>query len=569
MTSKTLHRNTKRTLTHVGVLVGLLVYLPPLTATELVGKVVDSKTQEVIAARIYIQDHQGEWIFVESADSRGTALPYREQWVPMPRSVEKHTTVSAHPFEVDLKPGSYTITIERGKEYLPAEFEIEVSGARQEETFSLHRFADYASLGWYSGETHVHRRISELPNVMLAEDLNVAFPVTFWTTESDRVPNLLPSTLRRQGPSPFGDRVDLGVAPIRIDPCHVILPRNTEYEIFSVGDKRHVLGAVFILNHQTRFDQTMPPVADIARQAHKEGALLDLDKHSWPWSLMLVPVADIDLFELSNNSVWRTQFGFRNSSVAPPEYMKIETNDGGMTEWGWIRYGLETYYALLNCGFRLKPTAGTASGVHPVPLGYSRVYVHIDGDFSVDKWLEGLKRGSSFVTNGPLLEAKINGEYPGSTFVSNKKVTLELKGSAAYWQPIERFEWIVNGEVSDTFHPAVSSQDPKPPYLYEFKSQSIEISTSSWVALRAIRQSESGRVQFAHTAPWFIDIRGTQLLPKRVQIDFLIQRMKDELARNQEVLEDDSLDEFRQALEVYETLRDQLDAAQDPSSESD
>jgi len=89
------------------------------------------------------------------------------------------------------------------------------------------------------------------------------------------------------------------------------------------------------------------------------------------------------------------------------------------------------------------------------------------------------------------------------------------------------------------------------------------------VALRAIRQSESGRVQFAHTAPWFVDIRGTQLLPKRVQIDFLIQRMKDELARNQEVLEDDSLDEFRQALEVYETLRDQLDAAQHPSLEND
>jgi len=54
-----------------------------------------------------------------------------------------------------------------------------------------------------------------------------------------------------------------------------------------------------------------------------------------------------------------------------------------------------------------------------------------------------------------------------------------------------------------------------------------------------------------------------------VQIDFLIQRMKDELARNQEVLEDDSLDEFRQALEVYETLRDQLDAAQHPSLEND
>lgn len=561
MKYKRLKRYGKRTALNVGVIIGFLFNLESLDATEFVGKIVDSKTQEAIAARIYLQDHQGEWIFVESADARGSALPYREQWVPMPDSIEKHTTVSAHPFKVDLEPGTYTLTIERGKEYLPAEFEIQVSGVRQEEVFPIHRFADYGSKGWYSGETHVHRRISELENVMLAEDLNVAFPVTFWTTESDKVPDLLPSTLRRQGPSPFGVRLDRGAGPIRIDPTHVILPRNTEYEIFSVGDKRHVLGAVFILNHQTRFDQTMPPVAEIADRAHKEGALLDLDKHSWPWSLMLVPVANIDLFELSNNSVWRTQFGFRTTSIAPPEYMKIETNENGMTEWGWIRYGLETYYALLNCGFRLKPTAGTASGVHPVPLGYSRVYVHIDGDFSVDKWLEGLKQGRSFVTNGPLVDAQINGEYPGSTFVSNGEVSLELNGSAAYWKPIERFEWIINGEVADTFHPAISTLNQEPPYLYQIRSQKIKVSSSGWVALRAIHQSESGRIQFAHTAPWFVDIQGTKLMPKREQIDFFIQRMKDELARNQDILDEESLDEFREALDVYQTMRNQIDIA--------
>jgi hypothetical protein len=564
--------NTHRQSTQKRAAKLLVVFLASTTslhATEFVGKIVDSSSQEPISARIYLQDDQDKWIYVESADPRGTALPYREQWVPMPGSIEKHTTVSAHPFKVELKPGSYTLTIERGKEYLPARFQLDVTGARQERTFPLQRFADYGAQGWYSGETHVHRRISELPNVMLAEDLNVAFPVTFWTTESDRAPDLSPSLLRRQGPSPFGDRVDHGPHPIRIDPTHVILPRNTEYEIFSVGKKPHVLGAVFILNHQTRFDQTMPPVAEIAKQAHQEGALLDLDKHSWPWALMLVPVANIDLFELSNNSVWRTQFGFRTASVSPPEYMKIEMHEGGMTEWGWIRYGLETYYALLNCGFPLKPTAGTASGVHPVPLGYSRVYVHIEGAFSVDKWLEGLKRGRSFVTNGPLLDAKLNGQYPGSTFVSDDEMTLELDGSAAYGQAIDRFEWIVNGEVVSTFQPPRTNQSKRPPFLYEMQNQTIKIQSSGWVALRAIHQSETGRVQFAHTAPWFVEIKGSKLLPTREQIEFLVHRMKQELVRNQDVLDEESLDEFRTALTVYETLRTQLESAQIPSAQHD
>ena len=162
----------------------------------------------------------------------------------------------------------------------------------------------------------MHRRLSELPNVMLAEDLNVAFPVTFWTIEAYQRPGLEPSSLRRQGPSPFGPRADRGADVIPIDESHVLFPRNTEYEIFSVDGQRHVQGAVFILNHKSVFDQGMPPVREIAQQAHREGALLDLDKHSWPWSMMLVPVAEVDLFELSNNSVWRTSFGFRNSSRA-------------------------------------------------------------------------------------------------------------------------------------------------------------------------------------------------------------------------------------------------------------
>ena len=103
------------------------------------------------------------------------------------------------------------------------------------------------------------------------------------------------------------------VASIRFasTPTHVILPRNTEYEVFRVGDRGHTLGALFLLNHRSMFTKLALPVAPIAEQAHAEGALIDLDKHSWPWSMMLVPVAKVDLFELSNNSVWRTQFGRR------------------------------------------------------------------------------------------------------------------------------------------------------------------------------------------------------------------------------------------------------------------
>ena len=45
-----------------------------------------------------------------------------------------------------------------------------------------------AKRGWFSGDTHVHRTPAELPNVMLAEDLNVAFPLSHWGYDAHTPP---------------------------------------------------------------------------------------------------------------------------------------------------------------------------------------------------------------------------------------------------------------------------------------------------------------------------------------------------------------------------------------------
>ncbi len=543
---------------HSGVAAAFLAlasFIPaPIMAAQFNGEVVDQDTAESLAARVYLQSESGEWLFVDSMAPDGSALPYREQWVPQPGSVEKHTTVSAHPFKIDLAPGRYEITIERGKEYLPLRRSIEIGADRTSQIFHLKRWINLADRGWYSGETHVHRRIRELPNVMQAEDLNVAFPVTFWTTSAYAAPDLKPSTLRRQGPSPFGNRKDRGTKPIFIDDTHVMFPRNTEYEIFSVDGKRHTQGAVFILNHKSAFQEGMPPVAGIAEQAHREGALLDLDKHSWPWAMMLVPVAKVDLYELSNNSVWRTQFGFRGSAVQPADYMKLETEGKGFTEWGWLNFGFENYYALLNCGFRLAPTAGTASGVHPVPLGHSRVYVHVGRTFTPDDWFDGLRKGRSFVTTGPMLFAKVNDRLPGEAFEQSGSAarSYDVSIESVSERPIERIEVLVNGRVAASPKPvnAKSAQGG----LVTKTTVRVPISETSWIAVRSIQPMPDGRKRFAHTAPWHIKVNGEPIRPRREEIDFLIRRVADEIKRNEGVLKEDALAEFREALRIYREI---------------
>jgi hypothetical protein len=401
-----------------------------------------------------------------------------------------------------------------------------------EATLALKRWTgtSLASRGWFSGDTHVHRKMEELPTLMLAEDLNVGLPLTSWVTDSREAPSRA-----NKNPEP--------VPPaklITVDPTHVIWPLNTEYEIFTVNGNAHTLGAVFALNHQEPFQLTAPPVVPIAEEARRQGAILDLDKHNWPWSMMLVPAMGVELFELTNNHLWRTDFFFnRWQEEYTPAHWNIARDAHGYTERGWIEFGFQNYYALLNCGFRMKPSGGTASGVHPVPLGFGRVYVHLDGEFSYEKWMKGLAAGDSFVTTGPILTA----EYFGSGATKSVRIRYESRF------PPESIEVIVNGKVVRGIKAEAAQTDRGG---YELRAApEIELDGNSWIAVRAFEQHPGGRPRFAHTAPIYFDLPGKPLVADQADVDYLVKRVEDELKRHAGVLPAQALEEYRRAAAAF------------------
>ena len=520
--------------------------------TSLNGQVIDADTGELLSCRIYIRGENGQWYYPGSASANGSAIVYQKQNRANRNSTEMHTTLSANPFTVRLPSGKYKITAERGKEYFPQTKSVNVGTEPVRLVISLKRWINMAQLGWYSGDTHVHRTLEELPNVQLAEDLNVSFPLLYWVTKAFQPPST-------------GDKsINQKIQPrlIVIDKTHVIYPLNTEYEIFSVplgmaksiNRKSHTLGAFFILNHKTVFQKGVPPVTPIGQIAREENALLELDKHNWPWSMMLVPVMNIDLFELANNHIWRTEFAFSKFGEAPPEFMEVETNSKGFTELGWIEYGFKNYYALLNCGFRLRPTAGTASGVHPVPLGFGRVYVKLKSGFDYDRWIQGLNEGRSFVTTGPMLLVRINSFDPGHIFRQSAEdtATYSVVGTAQSIYPLERIEIVVNGLIAKTAE-ARNIQMPSGAYFSRI-NENIDVATSSWIAIRCFERRPDGRSRFAHTAPFHVEFKGRPLQARKAEVDFLIKRMQKEIERNEGVLPEKALDEYRQALEIYQTI---------------
>lgn len=119
-------------------------------------------------------------------------------------------------------------------------------------------------------------------------------------------------------------------------------------------------------------------------------------------------------------------------------------------------------YRYWNLGWLVPPSAGAASGVLPNPVGYNRMYVKLDGEFSVEKWYQGVKAGQIMLSNGPVLffeprfdkgtltgriEATSRTELDRVELVANAKVIQRWKPSgkrfrAAMKVNVERYSWV-------------------------------------------------------------------------------------------------------------------------------
>lgn len=548
---KRLLQSVRRTI--IGATCGRLATVVAIALTEVLSgsgieagefalSIVDAATKQPVAARVYVMNAAtGERHFARALAGTAAVIYEKQNWIN-PNSVEHHTSVPAVDCIVEnLAAGSYEVTVERGREFFPETRRIELADGEKRpiETIALRRWVNMAEQGWFSGETHLHRTLSELPVVLLAEDLNVAMPLTYWVTKAFTPPSQ-------------GNKNQDGEIPDRlmmVDATHVIWPRNTEYEIFTVGEKQHTLGALFVLNHKSVLGRGVPEWKPIVEQARDEDALFDMDKNDWPFGMTLPRISGATLYELANNHMWRTEFAFTKWNTPAPAFLQPPSGGMGGDELDWLHYTLGQFYVLLDAGFPLVPTAGTASGVHPVPAGFSRVYVKCEGRFSYDEWLKGLREGRSFVTTGPMLFAECNGRPPGATFGAG---TAKLTATILSEYPLKSVELVAQNL-------AVTSLTPKSSRTAEGACRSeisidAPIMVGGWLCLRCLEERPDGRFRFAHTAPWRFEVAGRPLRPTRQERDYLVERIRSEIARSTGVLPESALAEYQESLQHAESL---------------
>ncbi|HSR67840.1 MAG TPA: CehA/McbA family metallohydrolase [Acidobacteriota bacterium] len=226
--------------------------------------------------------------------------------------------------------------------------------------------------------------------------------------------------------------------------------------------------------------------------------------------------------------------------------------------WSDERGTSQVWHHLLNIGRSVSPWAGTDAFpdfYRSMAVGTTRVYVRPEGDFHFDSYLEALRQGRSFVSNGPLIDFHLNESGPGEVLPQGGPTpfTLDVHSSL----PFENLEILVNGQV------AWSESGPDTPASRTFSGQ-IDLPQAGWVAVQAyggnIGWPAMDSYPFAHTAPVWIGSRGSSdpqaASESAAQLLRLLEVARQRLKVGYQGTETPNLDaRFDQARQYLESLR--------------
>jgi hypothetical protein len=385
-------------------------------------------------------------------------------------------------FTLDLPLGQAALVLERGIEYRPLHRQVEIprSGTVEVE-FPLERWIDLPADGWHAGNTHIHYDEKETrPDERLrldprVEDLSVAAI----------------SVLRRRELAYASNRYRVGFAAhlsnerlavdVGEETRHNAQPWGTGYGHVMLLGLQHLVEPVSRGILVDDFDPDYPPLIDACDEARRQGgvaiwchngkgmeapvaaALGKLDAFNlfdpyWmdpEWDVwyallncgfMLPASTGSDWFICSSNRVY-VHTGSGNGEPAPRHGAVAQHTDAG----GGLAHPLDPG------AIWPAPHAGGAAereGREPATLPDSGDHGEHEGShgrvvraFSYAGWLEGLRAGRTFITNGPALWLEVAGRGPGEHLEIGTRTTLDVQ---VRWQselPVNRVEVVHNGEV--------------------------------------------------------------------------------------------------------------------------
>lgn len=317
---------------------------------------------------------------------------------------------------VPVPAGSYRVTASMGPEYLPQTKDVEVRATGAEVSFAMQRWIDPAKYHWYSGDHHVH-----------------AAGCSHYQNPTEGVQ---PEDMVRQIQ---GEKLNVG-AVLTWGPCyyyqkkffsgkdHPLSKPNylMHYDLEVSGFPSSHAGHLVLLGlteqdypHCLRIDQWPTWDLPILRWARSQGALTGF-AHS---GLGL----EVKSRELPNFEI--PPF----DSIGANEYIVDVTYPGAVdfisTMDTFYPAELNIWYHTLNVGFRTRVSGETDFPcMTDARVGQGRVYAAVDGALSYGGWVEALRAGRSYVSDGRshLMDFKVDRIEVGK---GDSEVKLAAKGT--------------------------------------------------------------------------------------------------------------------------------------------
>ena len=246
-----------------------------------------------------------------------------------------------------------------------------------------------------------------------------------------------------------------------------------------------------------------PTNAVVADLAHQQQALVG---YAHPFDIVVDPASDPTL---TRGEPLDEALGLPvDAALGKIDYLEVlGFSDHRMTASVW--------YRLLNCGFRLPAGAGSDTMANYAslrgPVGLTRVYASIPNNATgTAPWLDSLKQGRTFATNGPLLGFTLGGKTVGDELkLPRGENKVEFTSWLRSFVPVDHLEVVCNGHVVRDLKPSGDRQSAD-------VKDTIQISQSGWCVLRASSDQPEHPVLddyvYATTSPIYVSVAGS--LPK-------------------------------------------------------
>jgi TolB protein len=514
-------------------------YLKPMGKVSL--KVV-SQFGKPIAARV----------FVTAADARAYAPD--DAWIQVDDSFTRfERPFEAHYFDtqgesaITVPAGAVQIDIMRGFEYAFEQRKVEVKAdSTTNLTIQLRPKIPYEPAEWISGDVHVHMNYGGVyrntPSHLVeqADAENLAIVEDLVVNKEQRVPDI----------KYFSPKLDAAST------LNHLLLHGQEFHTSYWGHLGLLnLTQNFILPGYAAYPNTAaaslyPTNVNIADVAHAQGALVG---YVHPFDTYPDPAKDDSLTDELPADV----------ALGKVDYIEVV----GFSDH---KSTAEVWYKLLNCGFRLPTAAGTDfMGNYASlrgPAGMNRVYAEMKpGPLKIEPWLQSIKQGRTFATNGPLLQFSLGGQGIGGEvkldepgqIAQTKLKEVPFSAAMSSIVPIDHLQIVCNGKIAREL-PLTSDR------MSAHAEGSVPMETSGWCVLRAFSDQAEYPIldiyPYATTSPIYIYLPGSPLrVPSDAAyfvtwMDRLIADVQNNNSWNTDAEKQSVLTMFTKAKQRYEVL---------------